>query len=74
MMKPNRIRWADHVARMRKKTAYGVFLGKPEEKRLLGRPRRGLEHNIKVTNDKLRPAFVVKLQCCHYYTFCGVKW
>ena len=28
--------------------AYSVLVGKPEEKRLLGRPRRGWENNIKM--------------------------
>jgi len=28
--------------------AYGVLVGKPEGKRLIGRPRRRLENNIKM--------------------------
>jgi hypothetical protein len=40
MIKPRRMRLAGHVARMEKRrNAYRVLLGKPEEKRLLGRPR-----------------------------------
>jgi hypothetical protein len=36
-----RMRWAGHVARMReKRNAYRLLVGKPEGKRLLGRPRR----------------------------------
>jgi hypothetical protein len=42
MMKSKRVRWARHVARIKKKmktkTAYGIFVEKPEEKRPLGRP------------------------------------
>jgi hypothetical protein len=35
------MRWPGHVAyREGKRTAYGVFLGKPERKRLLGRSGR----------------------------------
>jgi hypothetical protein len=37
----SRMRWADHVARMaEKRNAYRLLVGKPEGKRLLGRPRR----------------------------------
>jgi hypothetical protein len=35
------IRWAGHVARMREtRNAYWILVGKPEEKRPLGTPRR----------------------------------
>ena len=38
---PSAMRWAGHVARMgNKRGAYKGLMGKPEEKRLLGRPRR----------------------------------
>jgi len=43
------MRWAGHVARMRKKTgAYGVLVGKwkSEGKRPLGRPKHRWEDNI----------------------------
>jgi hypothetical protein len=41
IMKPRRMRWAGHVARMReKKNAYRLLVGKPEGRRPLGRPRR----------------------------------
>ena len=44
----SRLRWAGHVARMEKFiNAYRVFVGKPESKRPLGRPRRRWEDNIK---------------------------
>jgi hypothetical protein len=34
------MKWAGHVARMEKKrNAYRILVGKPEGKRLLGRPR-----------------------------------
>jgi hypothetical protein len=39
--------WARHVARMRERLGvYRVLVGKPEGKRLLGRPRRRWEDNI----------------------------
>jgi hypothetical protein len=39
--KSRRMRWAGHVARMgEKRNAYGLLVGKPEEKRPPGRPRR----------------------------------
>jgi hypothetical protein len=49
MMKSKRMRWAGHVERMGAKiTAYRIWVGKPEEKRSLGRPRRRLLDNIKM--------------------------
>jgi len=49
VIKSRRMRWAGHVARMRKKTGvYGVLVGKSEGKRPLGRPKRGWEDNINV--------------------------
>jgi hypothetical protein len=40
---------AGHMARMREKNnAYRIFVGKPEEKRSLGRPRRRWVYNIKI--------------------------
>jgi hypothetical protein len=40
MMKSRVIRWAGYVARIgEKRNAYRIFVGKPEEKRPLGRPR-----------------------------------
>ena len=41
--------WAGHVARMgEKRGMYRVLLRKPEEKRLLGRPRRRWVDNIRM--------------------------
>jgi hypothetical protein len=40
-IKSRRMRWAEHVARMgEERNLYRVLVGKPEGKRLLGRPRR----------------------------------
>jgi hypothetical protein len=40
-MKPTRVRWIGHVARMGEmRNAYNTLVGKSEGKRLLGRPRR----------------------------------
>jgi hypothetical protein len=42
MMKSRRMRWAEHMARMEeKRNAYVIFMGKPEGKRPLERPRCG---------------------------------
>ena len=44
----SRVRWAGHVARMGEgRSVYRVLVGKPEEKRPLGRPRRIWADNIK---------------------------
>jgi hypothetical protein len=49
VVKSRRIRWAGHVARMGEDRAlYRLLVGKPEEKRPLGRPRRRWEDNIKM--------------------------
>jgi transcription termination factor 2 len=49
MIKSRRMRWAGHVARMgEKRNAYRIFMGKPEGKRPLGRPRRRWADNIKI--------------------------
>ena len=42
------MRWAGHVARMgERRGIYRVLVGKPEGKRLLGRPRHRWKDNIK---------------------------
>jgi hypothetical protein len=47
--KSRRMRWAGHVARMgEKRNAYRLLVGKPEEKRPLGRPRRRWVDNIRM--------------------------
>ena len=49
MIKSRRMRWAGHVARMRKRRGvYRVLVGKSAGKRPLGRPRRRWEDNIKM--------------------------
>jgi hypothetical protein len=40
MIKSRRISWAGHAARMGKRNAYRILVGKPEGKRQLRRPRR----------------------------------
>jgi hypothetical protein len=48
MIKSRRMRLTGHIARMgSKKNAYRIFVGKPEGKRPLGRPRRRWVDNIK---------------------------
>jgi hypothetical protein len=45
----SRMRWTGHLALIReKRNAYKVSVGKPEDERLLGRPRRRSENNIKM--------------------------
>jgi hypothetical protein len=49
IIKPRRMRWAGHVARMgEKRNAYRLLVGKPEGKRPLGRPRRRWVYNIRM--------------------------
>jgi hypothetical protein len=47
--------WAGYVACMgKKRNACRIFLGRPEGKKLLGRPRHRWEDNIKITLRKVR--------------------
>jgi hypothetical protein len=49
MIKSRRMKWTGHLAKTRAKwNAYKTFVGKPEEKRPLGRPERRWEDNIKM--------------------------
>ena len=49
MIKSRRMRRAEHVARMgERRGVQSVLVGKPEERRPLGRPRRIWEDNIKM--------------------------
>jgi hypothetical protein len=49
MNKSKRMIWAGNVARMgEKRNAYRILVGKPEEKRQLGRPTRRWVDNIKM--------------------------
>jgi hypothetical protein len=49
VIKSRRLRWAGNVSRIgERKGIYRVLVGKPEEKRPLGRPRRRWEYNIKM--------------------------
>ena len=49
VIKSRRMIWAGHVMRMgERRGVYRVLVGKPEGKKLLGRPRRRWEDNIKM--------------------------
>ena len=49
VIKSRRMRWAGHVARMgEERGVYRVFVGKPEGKRPMGRPRRRWVDNIRM--------------------------
>jgi hypothetical protein len=47
MVKAWRMRWAGYVARIGEKNAYRLWVGKPERRRPLGRPRRRWLDNIR---------------------------
>jgi hypothetical protein len=54
VIKSRRMRWAGHVARMgERRGVYGVWVGKPEGKRPLGRPRCRWEDNIKMNLQEM---------------------
>jgi len=49
VIKPRRMRWAGHVARMGEgRGVHRVLMGKPAGKRTMGRPRRRWEDDIKM--------------------------
>ena len=49
VIKSRRMRWVEHVARMgERRVVYKFAVGKPEEKRPLGRPRRRWEDNLTI--------------------------
>jgi hypothetical protein len=55
VVKSRRVRLARHVARMGvERGVHRVLVGKPEEKRPLGRPRRRWEDNIKLDVQEVR--------------------
>jgi len=59
VIKSRRMRWAGHVARMGEETgAYRVLVGKPEEKRPLGRPRRRWVDNIRMDLQEVGCGYV----------------
>jgi hypothetical protein len=48
------MRWPGHVARIGGRgTAYRVLVGKPEAKRLLGRPRHRCDNNIGINSKEI---------------------
>jgi hypothetical protein len=54
VVKSRRIRWAGHVERMgEERGVHRVLVGKPEEKRPLGRLRRRWEDNIKMDVEEV---------------------
>jgi hypothetical protein len=49
VIKSRRMRWAGHIARMGEDRGVNrVLVGKPEGRRLLGRPRRRWDDNIRM--------------------------
>ena len=59
VIKPRRMRWAGHVARMgEERGVYRVLVGKPEAKRQLERPRRGWVDNIRMDLQEVGCGYV----------------
>jgi hypothetical protein len=55
MIKSRRMRWAEHIVRMRKKrNSYRILVRKPEGNRPLGSPRCRWVHNIKIDLREIR--------------------
>jgi hypothetical protein len=47
------MRWAGNVARRERRNTYRIFVGRPEGKKPLGRPRRRWVDNIKMDLRKI---------------------
>jgi hypothetical protein len=63
VIKSRRMSWAGHVARMREgRGVYRVLVGRPKDKRPLGRRRRRWEDNIKMDLKEIRIEWV---NCIH---------
>jgi len=59
VIKSRRMRWAGYVARMgEERGAYRAFLGKPEGRRPLGRPRRRWVDNIRMDLQEVRCGYM----------------
>ena len=59
VIKSRRMRWAGHVARMgEERGVYRVLLGKPEERRPLGRPGRRWVDNIRIDLQEVRRGYM----------------
>jgi len=59
VIKSRTMRWWGHVARMGEmRNAYKTLIGKPKEKRQVGRPRRRWEDNIRNDLREIRLEFV----------------
>jgi len=53
------MRWAGHVARMGgKRRVYRILVGKPEERRPLGRPKRRWVNNIRMDLQEVGCGYV----------------
>jgi len=59
VIKSRRMGWAGHVARMgEERVVYRVLVGKPEEKRPLGKPRRRWVDNIRTDLQEVGCGYV----------------
>jgi hypothetical protein len=53
IIKSRSTKFSEHVARMRKRNAYRIMVGKPVGKRPIGRPRSRWEENIKMNHKEI---------------------
>ena len=64
VIKPRRMIWAGHVARMGKgRGVYRILVGKPEGRRPLGRPRRRWEDNNNNNNNNNNKMDLQEVRC-----------
>ena len=59
VIKSGRMRWAGHVARMgEERGVYGILVGKPEGKRLMGRYRRRWVDNTRMDLQEVKCVYM----------------
>jgi hypothetical protein len=61
VIKPRIMRWAGHVTRMEMSNACKRLVGKPQGKRLLRRPKRRWEDNIRMNLKEIGWKFVYRI-------------
>jgi hypothetical protein len=72
VIKSRRMRWAGDVRRMwEERGVYRVLMGKPEQNRTLGRPRRRWESNIKMVLQEVGCGAWTGLGWLRIETVCG---
>jgi hypothetical protein len=75
VIKSRRMRWTGHVARMREgRGVYRILVGRPKDKRPLGRPRLRREDNIKMDLRRQGSMTRTGFSCIRIGSSGGLLW